>query len=791
MDFLFLAGLILLVVVGVPVWVLVHLARISARLSRLERELAHLRQRSAEGLADEFRALRLGQHEAAPAPSAAPSTQPPAAMTLDEPPPPPPPPPLPLPVTSQFASPAASSPRIDFGRIEQLVGGVWLQNLGAVLLLVGLFLMIVWGYGTRRFGPQVLVIAGVALGLAFAWRGDRVARRMPRFGHGLIGTGIGVIYLTLYLGFVRLHVLGPEIAFPLLALVSFGSIMAGLHYRVQLIGALGVVGAFLPQFLAGWLGMGGFHLSSWILLGYLAVVDVLVFVLSARAGWSALALAALLLSAMSWSAAFFGVQWGWGQQIGLSILFTALGLAPLRRLVRVEGPVRGIDLAVVAAAPLALMIASSPFLMYGNREYVGMLLFALAAVWTAAALWVDVRKPERDLWIPLTAAATLYATAGIARVAGLEYTRLAWCAEGAVLLALGLRPRAGWLRVWGSLIMAAGGFWSLGYLIKSSPEWGMPPILHADGLLTLGEIAAVLTGSFILARGRSRLTSDEQFTPELWSGFGNLLLMFWISAEASAIASALVDPQSGLQHLPPALGISLDQRRTGLDWAIRGAGWMAQAVTLVLIGTRGERSLLRIGGHLIGILAMFVTLFRLWAGNDGWGRDWMPVLNPLSLLGLGVTVGAFMIAARLSGRRSHLAPVEVRAAEVWCAAAILALMSWTSRESEHLTTMVAAGAIPVATRRLQALMAACTSGAWLLEAVLLLVAGWWRASAFLRWSGLVVIGVTLLKFVVVDLQSVDLFWRFLTAIVVGAAMLGMSYVYQRQQGRAREAESET
>jgi uncharacterized membrane protein len=218
---------------------------------------------------------------------------------------------------------------------------------------------------------------------------------------------------------------------------------------------------------------------------------------------------------------------------------------------------------------------------------------------------------------------------------------------------------------------------------------------------------------------------------------------------------------------------------------------MAQAATLVWLGTRGERPVLRIGGYLIGIVAMFATLFRLWAGNDGWGRDWMPVLNPLSLLGLGVTVGAFVIAARLFGRRSHLAPPELRAAEVWCAAAIVALMSWTSRESEHLARTIDVGTIPEATRRLQALMAACTSGAWLLEAVLLLIAGWWRGSAFLRWCGLVLIGITLLKFVAVDLQSVDLFWRFLTAIVVGAALLGMSYVYQRRgQGRAREAESE-
>jgi uncharacterized membrane protein len=54
----------------------------------------------------------------------------------------------------------------------------------------------------------------------------------------------------------------------------------------------------------------------------------------------------------------------------------------------------------------------------------------------------------------------------------------------------------------------------------------------------------------------------------------------------------------------------------------------------------------------------------------------------------------------------------------------------------------------------------------------------------MRWAGLGLAGITVLKFLVVDLQAVDVFWRFLTAIVVGAALLGISYAYQR---RARSA----
>ena len=86
--------------------------------------------------------------------------------------------------------------------------------------------------------------------------------------------------------------------------------------------------------------------------------------------------------------------------------------------------------------------------------------------------------------------------------------------------------------------------------------------------------------------------------------------------------------------------------------------------------------------------------------------------------------------------------------------------------------------------------AAFTSAAWLVQALALLAFGWTRRSAFLRWAGLLLFGLTVLKFLLYDLQTVDVFWRFVTAIVVGVAMLAVSYAYQRRpRGGAEEPES--
>ncbi len=754
-------GLVVLGVVGLLLLV-DRVRTLGRRVEALERELA----RSRPAPAPPAPAAQVAPPTPARA-AAAPATAPPTIV-----------------------EPAAAAPG-GLEHIEQLVGGVWLQNLGAVLVLLGVFLLIVWGYGTGRLGPGVLVVAGVALGLAFAWRGDRVARRMPHFGHALIGIGIGIVYLTLDLGYVRLHVLGPVSALVLLALVSLASVGAGLHYRVQLIAALGVIGAFLPQFMASWLGLGGFHMGPWTLLGYIAAVNVLVFALAARAGWSALDLTALVLGALAWISVHHGRDWGWGVQVALAAQYTLLGLAPLPRLVHAEGRVRGIDLAVIAVAPLALLGASAPFLAWAAPERVAVLLFGLAAAHAGAAWWTDARRPERDLWAPLTGAATLFVTAALERALSPAVTPLAWCAEGLLLLALGLRPRAGSLRVGGHLVLFAGGVWAFARIVSADWAPGMAPLVHASGLRGLVGTVAVLLAGAVLARGRGRLAPLERWLPELWGALGNAMLMTWSGIEAGHLASAWVDPGAGAHRMPPPVGTSPAERRESLGTALLVAAWTAQGAWLGWLGANARRGFLRVCGYLVIVLALAWML--VWpAPCEGW-YDRLPLVHATALLELAALALAFALAARLAARRERLAANDRNAPEVVSALAAAGLALWGAREAGHLARtllgIVPGSGVPAsadAVAQLGTLAATFTSAAWLVEAVALMVSGWLRGSAFLRWCGLGLLGVTVLKFVAFDLQTVDVFWRFLTAIAVGAAMLALSYAYQRRP-RTRDA----
>jgi uncharacterized membrane protein len=83
--------------------------------------------------------------------------------------------------------------------------------------------------------------------------------------------------------------------------------------------------------------------------------------------------------------------------------------------------------------------------------------------------------------------------------------------------------------------------------------------------------------------------------------------------------------------------------------------------------------------------------------------------------------------------------------------------------------------------RLAALAPTLVSVGWLAQALVTLALGWWCRSAFLRWIGLLLVGITALKILLVDLAGADPFWRFRAAIAAGVAMLAVSYAYQRKR----------
>jgi len=62
---------------------------------------------------------------------------------------------------------------------------------------------------------------------------------------------------------------------------------------------------------------------------------------------------------------------------------------------------------------------------------------------------------------------------------------------------------------------------------------------------------------------------------------------------------------------------------------------------------------------------------------------------------------------------------------------------------------------------------------------MLMVVGFWRRSAFVRWQALALIAATTVKVFVYDVSQLDRGYRIVSFIVLGVMLLAISFVYQR------------
>jgi uncharacterized membrane protein len=71
------------------------------------------------------------------------------------------------------------------------------------------------------------------------------------------------------------------------------------------------------------------------------------------------------------------------------------------------------------------------------------------------------------------------------------------------------------------------------------------------------------------------------------------------------------------------------------------------------------------------------------------------------------------------------------------------------------------------------------SALWMAYGAMLMLVGFWRRSAFVRWQALALIAFTIGKVFLYDVSELDRGYRIVSFIVLGALLLAISFVYQR------------
>lgn len=202
------------------------------------------------------------------------------------------------PETEPLASPppvSLSSPAEGLGGLfERWVAGRLLIWIGGAALFVAGILLIRYSIEVGLITPAARMIGAGVFGLLLVAaseyaRSGRFADE-PRIHQALAGAGLAILYATPYASYVLYQLIGTGTASAAMVAVTAAALVMSLRHGAPT-AIMGLIGGFLTPALVGNSDSGALPL-----LAYLALLDLALFAIAWRRGWTWLAAAAVVLS---------------------------------------------------------------------------------------------------------------------------------------------------------------------------------------------------------------------------------------------------------------------------------------------------------------------------------------------------------------------------------------------------------------------------------------------------------------------------------------------------------------
>ena len=751
-----------------------NIEELAARIDRLTRELAELKsglavlqssaERSAEqpaGEAEVVRAEVIEPSNIAMTPSSTPALGSDAELQPAQ--------------SSQSPSQPTTSAR---GKqaiqdLEKLIGGRWMTWIGATTMLVAVAFFIPWAWQYFQTPEWFKVLALHASSLGILVFGLWICRRdFSRLGHAIAGIGLFAWYGTALAGLRTFDVYAKwfgdgKYVFTALecSLITLVAIVLAVRRRSVGIILLGALGGYLNPILTS-----SGEANYVVFFVYLAFLNIGLITSAILRNWNFLKLIAFFATTIM----FMGcINVGGGRSIPL---WQVEWLAVLHAVIFLFGVTlppmlwreksRTVDLMTLVGTSTGFMALTWNLFHGSAQSQLGSVAAGLALLHLLLFAVTRQRVSDQDR-MPRThlALALLFLTLiAPLQLENLNYLSVAWAVEGLVLMGIGLYYRDRQFLVSAVLVYCLSAYRmsmeshvdslqlllvSLLMLIGGSLAWWMPrrvPNSEGEGK----------------GLQRARPNHWESITGGIALGLGNIMVMVTIFHYF----------HTGDEPIPREMLV----------------GWTLDLLVVWMLGLIFHRLAVRIYAAIVvwlpvSIVALGTEIDFHWAGD--YFQPFVPVVNG-RFAALALLAGvAFAIA---SGYRHYFFP----------AAADEAPLRRAERPMRYVMGVYGCFVLFMAinldienyfasyTGQWWKAELATYSVAWILFAVAVVVWGFITQSLFYRVLGLLAFAPILLKVFLVDLSQLDQLARILAAFVLGLALLGISFLYQRVAARVLE-----
>jgi uncharacterized membrane protein len=616
--------------------------------------------------------------------------------------------------------------------LENRLGSQIFNRIGIVLLLIGTAWFLKLAVDRRWIVPSPTgrVIVGLIAGAGIVLWSERFRKKgFAAFSYSLKALGSGVLYLSLWAAFQFYHLLPAPAALGLMVLVTVWNAWMAWAQDSELLAAYALAGGFATPML---LSSRGNHET--FLFTYLLAIDIATVALVRLRRWPRLLWGAFPLTVaffIGWYVEFFATS-----ELNLTSVFILL--------------FGGTFVSVSVRRDLGAPAADANVTPRTNRStLIEDILLPLAnAAFVALAFYSALQDSGHHALLPWLMIVLAAVYLGFMRLPQSRTASAIHLSLAIVLLtiAVPLKASGHWITVsW--LVEGLALLWVATRLAPVTPSPD-PSDAYASRTLRWLASAALLLGFCGI------------FVHSMWSGWSPAPSFFNADTATSLI---------GIAVFATVAWIAL---RVGGDAATSPSNWPGTATAAFIA---------------IDLVAALLTLRELLLSWSTSARHapFQSADFATALVGLTIFAGVVAVSLRLARAHPNASFWTNCAALSTIAFNLVAVLTGVREITAIWDFSTANSSINLDAALQQAL---AISGFLMLYGAVLLAAGFWKRSAFLRWQALLLLVFTIFKTFLYDMRDLSQGYRVVSFLGLGALLMAISFAYQKDWLNLRESQ---
>jgi len=167
--------------------------------------------------------------------------------------------------------------------LEDFIGTNLINKIGILILIIGISIGTKFAIDRDLISPMVRLILGYALGAGLLFFAYRLKKNYHNFSAVLCSGSMAILYFMTFAGTIYLEILGLNIAFTIMVMVTVFTVYQALKYDRQVIAIIGLAGAYAIPFLIGEDPEGYIFLFY-----YMAIINSGILIISIKKYWKLL-----------------------------------------------------------------------------------------------------------------------------------------------------------------------------------------------------------------------------------------------------------------------------------------------------------------------------------------------------------------------------------------------------------------------------------------------------------------------------------------------------------------------